>query len=339
MSGHITVKKIGDIALGLNIEGCRPINFLSEYCKWFNIIQVIDTPLTGNFLMDIIEELHFFNYSTVEETAGIDIVVFMNNIVKLVKNIKKDYPNLLVHVHQKKENTKLNILLSNLLQTKIIMDDINFYLTPVDYEKFYPDIDAVLSISQCSGFNLSTGCYIVPDSFMEFDTHDNIIYTEKIIHHTEIIKYIDFDYKIGSILFVKEQWIPYELNDDILLLDDKDIMVLNFVKQKTETFDEKNDWHHSINVAKNATKILNNKYVLYLALLHNVCNHKYLDSISRTDLSIWINIYLQEYKNIDEMINIINYKYYKLNNTPQNVFTNIYYNDINPIIQAVINAL
>lgn len=338
MSGHITVKKIGDIALGLNIEGCRPINFLPGYCKWFNIIQVIDTPLTGNFLMDIIEELHFFNYSTVEETAGIDIIVFMNNIVKLVKNIKKDYPNLLVHVHQKKENTKLNILLSNLLQTKIIMDDINFYLTPMDYEKFYPNIDAVLSISQCSGFNLSTGCYIVPDSFMEFDTHDNIIYTEKINHQTEIIKYIDFDYKIGSILFVKEQWIPNKLNSDILLLDNKDIVVLNFVKQRTETFDEKNNWHHSINVAKHATKILNNKYVLYLALLHNVCNQKYPDSISRTDLSIWINIYLQEYKNIDEMIQII-YKYYKLNNISQNVFTQIYYDDINPIVQAVIDAI
>ena len=347
MSGHTIIKKLGNIACGLNIEGCRPVNFLPDYCKWFNIIQVIDTPLTGNTFDNIMEEMFYINSNTIEEAAGIDLNIFINDMVKLINNIKKDYPKLLVHIHQNKNTTKINLILSKILNMKIIMDEINFYSTPVDYEKFYPEIDALLSISQCAGFDLPTGCYIVPNSFMEYDTFNNIIYTNKTIHHTDIIKYIDFDYATGSILYVKELWNPDNFFDDILLLDNRDEMVLNFVKQKTEIFDESHDWRHAINVAKTATKILNNKHVLYLALLHDVCDHKYPNSISRKDLSIWINIYLQEYNIIDDMIDDISFsKQFKMNekilkcsparmHSPECFFNP---NEIDPIIIAVRDA-
>ena len=343
MSGYTTIKNLHEIACGVNIEGCRPKIFLSDDCKWFNIIQVIDTPLTGNKFDFIMEEMYYLNCNTIEEAANIDIKIYIKNIISLVNNIKKDYPKLLIHIHQDKNATKLNYILSKVLNETIIMDDKNFFCNPIDYEKIYPDIDALLSISQCSGLGKPTGCYIIPNGFMEFDIHNNIIFTEKKHMELNIEKYIDFDYAIDTILYVNEIWNPH-IYDDILLLDNRDKIVLDFVKNHTKIFDDSHDWHHAISVAKIATKMLNNKYVLYLALLHDVCDHKYPDSISRDHLSSWINKNLQEYKIIDSMIDYISFskQINSINNNdqcyPARICTPLQSNDYDKIIQAVRDA-
>lgn len=341
MSGHTTINNLYKIACGVNIEGCRPTIFLPEYCKWFNIIQVIDTPLTGNNFNCVMDEKYYLNCNTIEEAAGIDVKMFVKNIISLVNNIKKDYPKLLIHIHQDKNTTFLHIILSKILNMTILMDDDNYYCNPIDYGKLYPDIDALLSISQCAGLGKPTGCYVVPNGFMEFDIHNNIIFTEKKYVDMDIEKYINFDYAIDSILYVNEIWIPTNINDDILLLDNNDKIVLDYVKNNTLIFDESHDWHHAINVAKTATKILNNKYVLYLSLLHDVCDHKYPESISREDLSMWINENLQEYKNIDYMIDEISFS--KQSNSienknkcpPARMYIPLQTHDYDKIIQAV----
>lgn len=307
MSGYTTIKNLSEIACGINIEGCRPQNFLPDNCKWFNIIQVIDTPLTGNTFDFIMEEMYYLNCKTIEEAAGIEVKSFINDIVTLVNNIKKDYSKLLIHVHQDKNTTCLHYILSKILNMTILVDDGNFFCNPIDYGKLYPDTDAILSISQCAGLGKKTGCYIIPSGFMEFDVDNNIIFTDKKYMDMEIEKYISFDYAIGSILYVTKIWNPININEDILLIDNQDKMVLDFVKCNTLMFDESHDWHHAISVAKIATRILNNKQVLYLSLLHDVCDHKYSESISREKLSIWINENLQEYIDIDNMIDEISF--------------------------------
>jgi HD superfamily phosphodiesterase len=95
----------------------------------------------------------------------------------------------------------------------------------------------------------------------------------------------------------------------MLILDDEGKKVLDFVKEKTQIFDESHDWHHAVEVAENAIKILNRKDVLYLALLHDVCDHKYPESIPRSELSLWINENLKEYNYIDNLIDKVSFSY------------------------------
>lgn len=40
----------------------------------------------------------------------------------------------------------------------------------------------------------------------------------------------------------------------------------------------------------------------YLALLHDVCDHKYPEAISRAELTVWIRDNIPEYVKIDDMI-------------------------------------
>ena len=93
--------------------------------------------------------------------------------------------------------------------------------------------------------------------------------------------------------------------------DDKCILVLNFLKESTKNFDESHDWKHSADVANLATKILKRKDVLYLALLHDVCDHKYPESIARSELTNFINKNLSEYSYIDELIDKVSFSYHK----------------------------
>jgi len=86
--------------------------------------------------------------------------------------------------------------------------------------------------------------------------------------------------------------------------------VLTFVKQNTRNFDKSHDWQHAYRVAERAIKIENKKDVVFLALLHDVCDHKYKkESIPREDLSLWINQNLNEYKYIDELIDKVSFSY------------------------------
>jgi hypothetical protein len=94
-------------------------------------------------------------------------------------------------------------------------------------------------------------------------------------------------------------------------LDDEGMMVLSFVKEATSPFDESHDWKHAVDVAKLSIKMLNRKDVLYLALLHDVCDHKYPESIPREELTNFINTNIPQYNYIDKLIDKVSFTYHK----------------------------
>lgn len=94
-------------------------------------------------------------------------------------------------------------------------------------------------------------------------------------------------------------------------LNDEELMVLSFVKEATKTFEETHNWKHSFDVAKLATIMLNRKDVFYLALLHNFCDYKYPESISREELTNFINTNLIQYSYIDKLIDKVSFNYHK----------------------------
>jgi uncharacterized protein len=330
MSGYYRLLDLDKLAVGLNIEGYRPAENLAKSCKWFNIVQVIDEPISGVTFDDIMIKVKKNNYEYIEQAIGLDIPKFINQLTQIICDIKKDHKNVLVHVHQFENSTILSKTLHEKIKDiKIIIDKTHYYEHPVNYKIDYPNIDALISISQCAGFGLKAGTWIIPNSFMNFDVKNNIIYTDLkyvgINNHVE--KYIKFDYIKGNILVVDDLWNPnLKMQDGVLLLDKHDIEVLSFVKENTKIFDDSHNWQHAIKVAYNATKILNNKFVLYLALLHDVCDHKYKNSISREILSKYICNNLPEYKMIDTMIEMISFSKQKS------------FERVNPIIEAVRDA-
>ena len=102
--------------------------------------------------------------------------------------------------------------------------------------------------------------------------------------------------------------------------------VLQFVKQNTKNFDYSHNWKHAYRVAQRAVQIQDKLYsssvelqscqstkyndVIFLSLLHDVCDHKYKnDSIPRKDLSQWIDKNLKEYKYIDSLIDKVSFSY------------------------------
>lgn len=105
--------------------------------------------------------------------------------------------------------------------------------------------------------------------------------------------------------------------------------VINFVKENTKQFDASHDLQHALKVAKNTIKILNRKDVLYLALLHDVCDHKYPESMLRKDLSEWINSNLEEYKYIDNLIDKVSFSYQQKNMNEK----------INPELQLILDVV
>jgi uncharacterized protein len=156
------------------------------------------------------------------------------------------------------------------------------------------------------------GTWILADGFMDFDVSTNVIYTQKQpTRTTNLLPHLtDIPFQVGTILVVNNLFNPTKdqiETEGVLLLDANDCSVLAFVQQNTQLFDESHNYKHALKVAYNATKIRNNKHVLYLALLHDVCDHKYPNAISRTTLSQYIQTYLSEYKEIDVMIDEISF--------------------------------
>lgn len=326
MSGYLDLNNLSKVACGLNIEGYRPYNNLPIGCKWYNIVQVIDEPLKGDTFDEVISRVKNNNYKYIEEAVGIDIVTMLNQLSVMIEKIKSIHKKILVHVHQYEGTTILHESLELLTGVECITDKTNFYEHPVDYKITHPDIDALISISQCAGFDLPAGTWIVPTRFMDFDVANNIIYTNPITADNHIEQFVDFDYVNGTILVVNGLWNPSVesiSHDGVLLIDGDDHKVLSFVQENTKIFDESHDWHHAIKVAYNSTKILNNKHVLYLALLHDVCDHKYPNSIPRSDLSRFIKDNLGSYIVIDGMIDQISFSSQKT------------FDPVDPILEAV----
>jgi HD superfamily phosphodiesterase len=87
--------------------------------------------------------------------------------------------------------------------------------------------------------------------------------------------------------------------------------VVKFVKKTTKKFDESHDYKHAIavyNTAKCIMDSMNIKYDIYIlmfaSLLHDVCDHKYPESISQEDLTVFIHDYIPD--KVDIIMKIIN---------------------------------
>src|SRR4029078_3680381 len=104
---------------------------------------------------------------------GFDVDNYIEQMQTVITRIKEnnDYKNMLVHVHQYTGTTKLAETIQERTNVKTILDTTNFFETPVDYATTYPDIDCLISISQCASMSLEckAGTLLVADRFMEFD--------------------------------------------------------------------------------------------------------------------------------------------------------------------------
>lgn len=303
---HDWKKDASNNYLGLNIEGHRPSLTMPMGCKWYNIVQAIDEPLNGLDFNAVMKSVKDNGYQYIEQAVGINIEVFLSQLTSLINNIAQEHDRakVLVHVHQYTGTTILDRTLEEQTGIKTILDQTNFFESSIDYTKEYPDITALISISQCAGLGVPAGSWIVPTYFMEFDVRNNVIYTKPIYVENCVRPYIrNFSWLDVPILVVNDLWNPdLEEVPGVLLINEYDEKVLDFVKKSTKEFDWTHDWEHAIKVAYNSMRLwylagqdqeenyneYRRHYVMYLALLHDVCDHKYPQSISKQELEKFI---------------------------------------------------
>jgi len=98
------------------------------------------------------------------------------------------------------------------------------------------------------------------------------------------------------------------------MIDEK--IVVDFVKEACKDFDESHDANHAITVYQNSVKIMNSFDIEYdpdiltfASLLHDVCDHKYPNSISTNDLHQFIKKHLSNNKAeiVIKLINNVSY--------------------------------
>lgn len=329
-----SINKQSDATYCLNIEGCRPYSNLPINADWFNLIIAVDSPFLGDTFDVIMDKVKKNNFELIEKSIeNFSVEKYICDLVNVINQIQNsnNYKNILIHVHQYENTTVLDKILEQKTGIKTILDKTNFYENPIVYSEMFPNIDCLISLSQCASLNqnILAGDFIVPQNFYYFDVKNNYVDLTPISHDNKIEKYlVDINYKISNVLMVNDLWSPNNILNDIttegiLFLDKEDISVLNFVKEKTKIFDDSHNWQHAIKVAYNSTKILNNKFVLYLALLHDVCDHKYPKAIKRSELSNFINAELLNYKIIDEFIDDVSFSKQKN------------FDKVDPILEAV----
>jgi hypothetical protein len=222
MSNYILTKDIYKIASGLNIEGCRPTEVIPAGCLWYNIVQAIDEPLEGFTFDDVMKIKNDNKYDLIEQSIkSININIFIDDLVKLINKIKVNHKKLLVHVHQYTGTTILNEILHEKTGVDVILDETNFFESPINYLERYPDIDGLLSLSQCAGLGVKAGTWIIPTNFFNFDVHKNIISINTAGFTNSIEKYIEFEFVKGNILVVNDLWNPTldSMDHKILLTD------------------------------------------------------------------------------------------------------------------------
>jgi uncharacterized protein len=303
---YTSLTDLGSLAKGVNIHGCRPYQFLPEGCKWYNIVQVMyDELVPENIPEEETED------DMIERSAGIDIDQLLEQLTAIIKNIKKDHDKLLVHVHQYPGTTILHELLKQRTGVKCILDEGDFVQHPTNYRDEYPEIDGLISLEICVGIGCSPGNWIVPKYYLPFSSRHRIIYNEPQYAINHIKKYLppDFEYLSCPILWMDNNCDPDDIiqGKNYLILDKEAIGVLEFVKENTKIFDETHDWRHAVSVAINSTQILDTRDVLYLALLHDVCDHKYPESMPRSELSEWIKDNIVSDIDIDSMIDRVSF--------------------------------
>ena len=214
MNQFIKVKDIGKMAIRLNIEGCRPTYSLPGFCDWYNIILAVDEPMAGITFDHVMKKVNTNKLQYIEQAIdNFDVDEYIKQMVTIITRIKEsnNYKKILVHVHQYTGTTILDRTLEEKTGIKTILDTTNFFETPTDYSLNYPNIDCLISISQCASVNIDckAGTLIVSDGFINFDVKKNTIDTNKYFATNFITKYLDgIDYKIGTILVVNDLWNP-----------------------------------------------------------------------------------------------------------------------------------
>ncbi|XWV25275.1 hypothetical protein QJ856_gp0495 [Tupanvirus deep ocean] len=189
------------LAAGLNIEGGYPLLDLlktNPKGKWINLILVLDRPLVDNITFD---ELFSNNKYPLLENA-IDnlnenhflasylmiIGYYIDNGHQICCKNETEYLNITIHLHQDTASTPLLNLLKSYVEV-VIKDNglehkkikINYLTDEKTYvcsDHNYDDTDLLISLSQCAGLhpNLMPGSLIIPNQFIPYQIHDNIIY-------------------------------------------------------------------------------------------------------------------------------------------------------------------
>jgi hypothetical protein len=217
MSNHISEYKdlstIEGGCFGLNIEGCRPIDNLPCNCVWWNIVQVIDNPFKGITFDWVLNKAKENKFGLLESAVNIDIFELISRYNYIIVKALQQYDsnNILVHIHQYKRTTILNNILSECHPgVKVITDETNYYENPVNYKLEYPNIQLLISLSQCAGLgSINPGEFIIPSKYIEYDIHTNKIINKRIVTN-EIKKILpaDFVYHECAILVVNDLWNP-----------------------------------------------------------------------------------------------------------------------------------
>ena len=302
----LPLSALGSVAADLNIEGPRIYNSSHTH---FNIVQVIDEPLKGETFEKVMQTVRNGKHELIETAVGIDDTLFLQQLKSLIETLQATHPRLLVHVHQYAGSTALDARLRALTSAVVITARTNFFETPVDYTK-YTDVDAILSLSQCAGFDLPPGTWILPTAYRQFDVANKLVLPAEFTAAANIRPFLPecLDVVEGTILYVDGLWNPCLDTDlGVLVLDADDVKVLEFVMNSTKVFDESHDWRHAVAVAVNACTILNTKEVLYLALLHDVCDHKYPAAMPRAELSAWVAEALPLFPALDALIDMVSF--------------------------------
>lgn len=313
--GSIALEELGTLYEGLNIEGCRPPAYLPRGAAWYNVAQVIDDLLRGDNFEDVMRRVQQGALRFIEEAVGIDVQAYLDTLAALVARLSKLHPGLLVHVHQYEGTTALAQELEARTGVRCILDKTNFYEHPVDYSSITPAVDAVLSVSQCAGFGHAPGTLLYPDRFHAFNVAQGTIQVGDCIPATRN----GLATKPCRFLMADCLWNPrpHDAFMDILL-DAQRAQVVEFVRQATRHFDDDgHDEWHALAVARWATRFHNSKAAFYLAMLHDVCDHKYPAALPRARLTQWLQAHLRAHepedrahalaKRIDALIDHVSY--------------------------------
>ena len=170
------IKDLSNVAAGLNIEGCRPFQNLPKGCKWYNLVVAVDEPLASFTFDDLMAVKQKEGHDLIETAAGMDRETFLHQVLTLAYHLAQDHSKFLVHVHQYEGSTALmHILREHGFCT--ISDGTNFYDNPTNYAKDFPEVDGILSLSQCAGLGAGAGTWILPSAYHPFDIHASVIST------------------------------------------------------------------------------------------------------------------------------------------------------------------
>ncbi|CAE7946475.1 unnamed protein product, partial [Symbiodinium sp. KB8] len=281
-TSQLGLQDLGFRYAGLNIEGPGPYLNMPQGCTWYNIVQVIDDPTKGHTFDAVMAKVRAEKLDFIETAVGIDIQAYIADLVAKIMELKAKHNNILLHVHQYAGTTKLAEVLEIKTGLHCITDKTNFAEHPVDYAQDYPHIDALVSISQCAGFGLAPGTVFYPDRFdvLDADLH--------VIHRTETIVTNGWATEPCRMLVTDRLWNPHR-DESFLVLDAAGSQILEFVVKHTAAFDASHNHEHAVAVTRNAVALLDHPHVVYLALLHDVCDHKYPDSLPRKDLTTFMH--------------------------------------------------